>query len=310
MLIAAQLGASPTVEQYLIKCVRSEHPDSPLILEAAAEGFRKTERNAQALHCLDQLLKLRPQNARAHYLMGLTLDQLAQPRAALLAYEKVVELDPEHLDARFRLAEDLVEYRRIPEARHQFEFLRERQPTSVGVLVGLATCLHIQNELSAAQEILESALSKEPDNVRALTEVGRIELESGAFDKAERSLRRALQNAPNDRRGIFSLYQCLEQAGKAVEAAECLARYKQIDADMRRLRILEQEAVTSPHNAALDCEAGILCLRNGMGEEGMRWFESALRKDPGHVGTHEALADYYERTGKKALAAKHRAAGK
>ena len=41
-------------------------------------------------------------------------------------------------------------------------------------------------------------------------------------------------------------------------------------------------------------------------EQAVRRLESAVRLDPQHVKAHEALADFYERVGETAKAARHK----
>jgi hypothetical protein len=48
-------------------------------------------------------------------------------------------------------------------------------------------------------------------------------------------------------------------------------------------------------------------LRNGQITEGLRWLSGVLDLVPNHQATHQALAEYYESQGEKALAAYHRA---
>src|SRR5262249_41690094 len=184
------------------------------------------------------------------------------------------------------------------DAQVHFEFLRQRQPHNVEVLLGLALCLHTQNQLPAAQELLNAALLIEPDNVKALTELGKIELELGALADAERSLRRAIGLAPERSHAIFVLYQCLQQEGKESEAVECLAQYRHIETDLLHLKKLQAEIKASPQNVDLNYEAGVLCLKYGMSEQGLRLLENVLRKDPKHQGAREAVVNY-QRSHKK-----------
>lgn len=53
-------------------------------------------------------------------------------------------------------------------------------------------------------------------------------------------------------------------------------------------------------------EAGMIFLRNGFTQDGLRWLYTALDADPNHRPTHQALADYFERTGEEAQARHHR----
>jgi tetratricopeptide (TPR) repeat protein len=309
LAVQEQAASAAASEQQLMKYVQQGHFDSPLMLEALSTGFRRTRRFPRALYCLDKLLGLQPDNAWAHFMLGCCFDELSQPAVAIAAYEKVIEIDPENAEARLRLVDDLIEYRRTQDALVQLRFLRQRLPENAAVLVGLGTCLHTDNQLVNAERSLRAALAIEPANAKALTELGKIQLELGQLDEAEQHLRRAVAAAPYARRSLFALYQCLEQAAKEVEANECLARYQQIDADLRRLRTLQQSIMTAPHDADRDYEAGTLCLRNGLPEEGIHWLKSALRENPVHVGARQALADYYAVAG-EASSGSHRATSK
>jgi tetratricopeptide (TPR) repeat protein len=292
-LLAAQQSPTASLERDLLELVQHGGADLPPILEALAAGYRKTHRFSRALDCLDKLLEVQPANAGAYYWRGLALEQVSQPRRALVDYEKTIDLDTEHLDARLHLANILLDFRRSEDAQVHFELLRQRQPGNVAVLLGLALCLHAQNQLPAAQELLEAALAIEPDNVKALTELGKIELEMGALADAERSLRHAVNLAPRRSHAIFVLYQCLQQEGKESEAVECLAQYRQIETDLLRLKKLQAEIKASPQSVDLNYEAGVLCLKYGMSEQGLRLLENVLRKDPSHRDARRALADYH-----------------
>jgi tetratricopeptide (TPR) repeat protein len=296
LAVQEQAASAATSEQQLMKYVQKDHPDSPLVLEALATGFRKTRRFPQALHCLDKLIGLQPNNAWAHLTLGRCFDELSQPAVAIAAYEKVIDIDPENVDARMRLVDNLIEYRRTQDALVHLSCLKQRLQENAAVLVGLGTCLHTDNQLVDAERSLRAALAIEPDNAKALTELGKIQLELGQLDEAERHLRHAVVAVPYARRSLFALYQCLEQTAKEAEAAQCLARYQQIDADLRRLRALQQSIMTAPHDADRDYEAGTLCLRNGLPEEGIHWLKSALRENPAHAGARQALAGYFEGT--------------
>lgn len=107
----------------------------------------------------------------------------------------------------------------------------------------------------------------------------------------------------------YSFYQCLERLGKHEEAAEVLARLKQVEADPARIADLSRAIAQRPPDPALRCEAGVILLRGGLQSEGLRWLESALAVDPRHGPTHQALADYYEQAGDLDRAARHRPLG-
>src|SRR5205823_3225847 len=123
----------------------------------------------------------------------------------------------------------------------------------------------------------------------------------------EKWLRQACELEPGDYRAHYQLSQCLEHQGKEADARALLPKLDQIDADLRRIHeILVVRLAETPHDPALYMEVGVLCLRAGQDAEGLHWLNEALEEDPHHEPTHRALADYFDKHGNPALAARHR----
>src|SRR5437899_3870696 len=101
-------------------------------------------------------------------------------------------------------------------------------------------------------------------------------------------------------------YQCILHHGQRDESQQYLERFEKIGADRQLLAELTRKITASPKEPAPRNEAGLICLRNGQEQEGVRWLLSALVEDPAHRPTHQALAEYYERVGQAQKAAYHR----
>jgi hypothetical protein len=86
------------------------------------------------------------------------------------------------------------------------------------------------------------------------------------------------------------MYRCLLRLDRSAEAETFHARVKQLDADLARLSAVRNEVMNRPNDAALRCEGGLLFLRNGEREEGLRWLQLALRLDPKCEPARAALA--------------------
>jgi tetratricopeptide (TPR) repeat protein len=302
----AQRGDPNAVEGVLLSFIDRDHPDKALILEALAQGYLRTYQLAGALACLDRWLALQPDNTQALLWRGQTLLLLERRDAALADYRRVVELDPEEDEGRRKLAEVLLASHQTEEALSHFTRWHERQPDDPEALLGLARC---QAELARTDEaiaLLDRLLSRHPKQAAALALRGKLALEAGQTTEAERWLRRSLAAAPFERETLFSLHRCLQAQGRPEEAQKFLTAIERIDADRELLKQLRNAVHQAPHDAGPRCEMGRILLRNGQEREGRRWLESALREDPHHAPSHAALADSYERSGDRALAAQHR----
>jgi tetratricopeptide (TPR) repeat protein len=307
-LVRVQRGETGGYTGYLLNCVEKGHPDSVLILEALATGFMKTYRMNHADHCLELWLEREPDNVQA-LIWRAELAERRQSSEAVDFYRRAVEADPEHEEARLRLANGLIQLHKPDEAAKHYEVLRQRDPDRADVLVGLARCRRALGRPEEAQAFLDRVLATSPGHVAALHERGRLAVEQGQLAEAEDWLRKALAASPNHQEISFTLYQCLQARGKTAEAKQLLAQVEKINASLERLGDVTRKIAASPGDPDLRYEAGMIFLNSGQEMEGLRWLASALKEDPRHGPTHRALADYYERTGDASRAAQHRRLG-
>ncbi len=163
-------------------------------------------------------------------------------------------------------------------------------------------------EEEKARVLLEAVLAKEPHNSKALTELGSIALADGKMAEAEMRFREAIAADPFNRTAQDRLYRCLaQQPGKENEAAEQVALYERVEADLRRLgEIASKEMTHTPTDPKLHYEIGAIYLRYGKPEVGIRWLYSALKLDATHQPSHQALSNYFQRTGDLEKAERHR----
>jgi Tfp pilus assembly protein PilF len=305
-LLRAQQGELPSVERPLMGLLQENRPENALVLETLAQAYLEAYQLPSAIDCLNRWLEMQPENtqallwrAQAWFLVGRYEDARAD-------YRRVVELDPDEGEAQLKLAELLLADRQADEALEHFSRLRERDPANARVLVGIAGCHCELGQPDQAVEILDEVLVHEPDNAAALAERGRLALEANQPKEAERWLRRAVAETPFERDRLYLLFRALKAQKRSTEAQEYMARVERIDADRGRLEQLKKSMLVSPHDVAVRCEIGAILVRNGQGQEGRRWLESALKENPGDGPSHAALADYFQQTGDPRLAAYHR----
>jgi predicted Zn-dependent protease len=307
LLLQAQRGDVDTASKICRDLVEKDHPATPLILEALAYGFMSMYRMQEAAFVLHLWLERQPDNTQAILFQGILYASSGKHDEAGAAFARVVELDPEHDEARLRLADHLVESGQASDALPHVEYLRRRQSNDLDLQVSLARCRDLLGQEAEAERLLDGVLARQPDFAPALAERGKLAMRDGQLAEAERLLRAAAAQDSGDFQLHYRLYQCLVQNGKTDEAQEERARLRQLEADLRRINeIMTRQMQQTPHDAALHYEVGTLTLRSGTPKEAVRWFQSALKEDPDYAPAHKALADYYQRIGRAGEAARHR----
>jgi tetratricopeptide (TPR) repeat protein len=313
-LIRAQSGDLKDVETELVKAgEKEENPDGALILEALGRGNARIYRFSRALEFLSELLRRYPDNIpalleRAKVWGRASVDNWGREPGhhpnAVADYRKVVELDPDNFEARLLLAEALSDDPN--EAITEFEHLQKAQPKNAAVLLGMARCRIALSETDEARKLVDAILEKDAKNAAALRERAQVDMVDGEPAKAESWLQKALEIEPLDRKTVYTMLLCERQLGKEKESKPFFETLKSIETDRERLNDIMRKLNESTEDTALYHEAGALMLRLGQKEEGVRCLQHVLLLDPKHRPTHAALADYYEKIGKKSLAAEHR----
>jgi tetratricopeptide (TPR) repeat protein len=295
------LSAERNVDRVVGLCwryVEQDVPEAHLILEALVRGYLRRYRLAEARQCLNRWLKSHPDNPQAACLEGDFHLHYAHARAAAEAsYRRVVELDPDHEEARQGLAVTLLAAKRYAEAAEHLERLRTCQPDNLSVRVGLAECRDGMSEVEEAVRLADDVLAQDSEFAPALSLRGRLALKSGQTVQAETWLRQAFARNPSDHLTRYSLIRCLHANGKEEEARKQQRALQQLEEDLERFNtIVTKEMLQRPRDPALHCALGVLLLRGGHREEGLRWLQSALRLDPQYAPARKALAEYQQKT--------------
>lgn len=249
-------------------------------LEVLVQHDIDTYQLASARSGFTRYLELRPTDLHALLGRAFVWERFMNFADALEDYRRAVAAHPENARARLKFAETALLAGTPAEAQAAFEWLAARDPNAPPVRLGLARCHRRLARPDDAKRLLSALRAEFPNHWEVLWESGEVELESGSPEAAEQFLRRATAARPFDRRPHYALYRCLLRLDRAADAERASARVKQLDADVSRINFLRDAVIQKPNDANLRAEGGVLFLRNGEREEGVRWLELALRLDP------------------------------
>jgi tetratricopeptide (TPR) repeat protein len=306
MLIRAQRGEHTEAEHFLRRRIQEEHPDLLLILETLIWEFMLRNRLSEALSLLNLWLETQPDDYEALVRRGWVNEHVFATDQAIDDYRKALALRPDRDNVRLRLTELLLKRNRSTDALVEAEELLRRQPDNPDANYCYARCLRLLGRNQEAEALLDRLLAGQPRHAKALGMRAQLAVEAGRNQEASELLARAIELDPSDLSYKYTLFLCLNRLGKTQEAKLVEAKMAESAAAVRRMDKLVREVNQQPNDPALRYEAGMIFLRNGFTQDGLRWLHTALDLDPNHRPTHQALADYFERTGERARASHHR----
>lgn len=305
----AAMGDLSTVEGSLQARLLKRPTDAPLIWEALAEGYRRHFRMPEALRTLDTWLHFEPQNAHAYFLRGEVHRQVGALNRARAEYEHVIELQPDHREARRHLARCLVQVGRYQEAAQHLDALLRESPDDADLLTLKARSLYDLGQRQEGIALLEKALRLHPDDGPALRERARAAFAAEQFPEAEQWYRQAVAVLPDNYEVQWGLYQTLQAQHKTAEADEQLAKAQQLKNAFERIHEIQTHEMTQrPDDPNLHAELGEMLLQVGQEAAGEAQLLIALQLDPNLLAAHEALARWYDQHGQPDLAQQYRLA--
>jgi tetratricopeptide (TPR) repeat protein len=306
MLLLAQRGQLTEAEHFLRRRIQEGHPDRLLIFETLSWEFMGRNRLSDALALLNLWLEERPDDYEALVRRGWVEEHMFDMDKATEDYRKALALRPARDNVRQRLTEVLLKRNRTTDALAEAEELFRRQPDNPDANYCYARCLRLLGRNQEAEQLLDRLLAGQPRHARALGMRAQLAVEAGRDQEASELLVRAVELDPSDQSYKYTLLLCLNRLGKTEEAKIVEAKMAESAAEVRRMDKLVREVNQKPNDPALRYEAGMIFLRNGFTQDGLRWLYTALDADPNHRPTHQALADYFERTGEEARSRHHR----
>jgi tetratricopeptide (TPR) repeat protein len=307
LLLRVQTGEADQVAPLLLTAADGGHPEAPLILTTLAVAYMNNLRYKPAYACVSRWIELRPDAAQAYQYRGWVLERMSRHKLALADYQKALELDPDLLPVRLRLAEMLLEDHQPQEAIPHLERLYRQAPEHPLVRARLGMCRFLQGRGEEARPLMEAAAVELPSDPTLNIYLARLDLQEGQAAEAERRLRRVIEADPSDTEAYHSLLAAVQAQGRTGEAASILKAYEKAKAVLDRSNKLLREVADSPSAGAADyAELGELLLGVNQEGRGLYWLYEALGRDPENQRAHRVLAAHFERKGDTVRAAAHR----
>src|SRR5262249_50604737 len=150
-------------------------------------------RYGPAYVCLSRWIDLDTAVARPYYWRGWVLERLNNSDGAMKDYLRALELEPDSLIIRIRVAEMYLADNKPHDALPHLERLRRQAPERAEVKARLGQCRYLQGQNEEARQLLEAAVIDLPDDLQLLLHLAKLDLQDGKAADAERRLRHIIK---------------------------------------------------------------------------------------------------------------------
>ena len=198
-------------------------PRSTALRVSLARALLLQGRQEEAEQLLREALKRDPDNLAAHETLGVMLLGQDRPVEAQKEFEAMLRGRHELASPYLHLARSYQQRQLLPQAITSYRFALESDPYMLPAYLGLVRLLGLQDDWSAARQVVLRALEFLPTSGELLAVLGDLSLAAGELPQAENAYRRAL----NLNRGFVPAYAGLAQVSAARGDLETARRYWQ-----------------------------------------------------------------------------------
>jgi len=306
-MLRFQMGNITEMEPFLRKLLERKVSNELTedIYEAMVLGYMADHRVPEAGSVSDLWVRLHPESVRARLTRATMYDAVLSTEKLQSELREILRIDPRRVRQRLRLAQLLLDQKRVDEALVECELCREQAPDDPNVGARLGACYFHLGRPDEAKRELELALTPrlEPTaRMGALTILGHIASSEHDFEAAKRYCKEALDLRPYDATAAYGLGLALSKLGEDQLAQKYLKRSQRLlELDQRQVEI-NLELMRRPDDLPLRLEMARLMVDQGRHSDAAAWMQSVLRYDPKCREAGELLADFYEKHGKHELA--------
>jgi tetratricopeptide (TPR) repeat protein len=302
----AQAGDIWEVEDALMNRLNTRPPEEVVILEAVVNGLMANDRLVDVNYITTLWIEEFPEDWLPLIYRGNAQLRLKWTEKVIDDFQRVLELKPGEVEAHLSLAIVLANQGDVQKALPHFEACSTQLPDDPRVLFGLGYCQYSLGRNAEARATLSQLLERHKDHAAGCFLQGKIELAEGEPEAAYRWLVRADRLAPKEGDVTTALLRVCGQLGRTQEAERYQRLLEEIQARDAELDKLASAVKEKPDDAELRFQLALTCLKLGRDEEAAHWFQGILWKNPQHLPTLTALADYYQSKGNQKMADHYR----
>jgi len=309
LIMRDRLDDARKLDDEILKAAPAD-PDASIY---KAEIEIRSGKSSNAIDTLQNVLKNDPDNAVAHYQLGMAFEQLGNPKRAETEWHDAVRLRPDIIEAHGALAQAAIRRQDASGLAQEADQIMALQPAAPDgyMLRGMAETM--RKQYSTAEHYLSQAIEKGPNSAVAYVQLGILRINEGQLGEAQKAYQQALDLDPNSADALVGLAN-INVLQKDPERAiarirEQIAKYPnnaafhvmlgdQLQSQKKDLRGAEAEykrgSELDKNNIAAFLKMGLVQKERGETDTALQTYLDAAQKNPKETMFYVLAGDVYE----------------
>jgi tetratricopeptide (TPR) repeat protein len=273
----------------------------------------RSGKGSDAVNTLQVVLKNDPDNAVAHYQLGLAYDQLGNNRGSESEWRDSVRLRPELVEAHRALAGIAIRHSDATALAQEADQIIAVQPAAPDGYLLRAIADIDRKQYTSAEEFIRRSLEKEPNNPAAYVQLGNLRVAQNQNAEAQKAYQQALDQDPNSTDalgGVLNVDLAEKQPDRAIATIKTqISRYPKNAGFHIMLGVLlmeqkkdlaaaeaefRQAAEIDPNNAEALVKLGLVQDARGATDQALQTYLEGTKKNPKEIAFYLLSGGIYE----------------
>jgi protein O-GlcNAc transferase len=249
-------------------------------------GGTQQMQGKDAQPAFQKVVELMPNDAEAHYNLGVILKSKGQLNQAATSYQRAITLKPEYAEAHSNLGNTLKDLGQLKDALASYRRALKLKPGSADTHNNLGTALKDLGQLNDALTSYRQAIALQPDFAWAHYNLGNAQKQLGQLDEALHSYRRAITLKPDFADAHNNLGTVFKDLGQFTDALDSYRRVLELKPDY-----------AEAHN-----NLGVALKDLGQLDAALASYHKAVELKPDYADAHNNLGTVLQTLGQPAAA--------
>ena len=242
---------------------------------AVQKHQNKNLQDAQSYY--QKVLELDPNYVDAHNNLGSMFGGLGENQKAISCYEKAIEINPNYTPAYNNLGTIFKELGESQKAKQYYEGAIKIDPNYTSAHFNLGNIFKELGEYSKAKQYYEEAIKIDPNYTSAHFNLGNIFSSQGEYQKAKDCYEKAIEIKPDYVDAHYNLGVIFQELGDNQKAKDCYKNVIEINPNY-----------TNAHN-----NLGAIFKELGEYQKAKSYYEKVIEINPNNIDSHHNLGIVY-----------------